>query len=200
MGLQMVWKSVTIHVVVLEWLRAERKKIRVDLLMRVGKTAEDFARLLDSPDLCNFDENRHRLRFLYGIRNLYVLEIPPDTEWYEVSNLNHEHTKRLYAVNNQAWNDTGDKNELYKVAARKRLAMEKPTSQWERPILWGHDRDGPFTIIEGNHRLAAYAFSGLTDLNISVLVGISPMKCYHHPPDQSEALIYDMFVKPGALM
>lgn len=196
----MEWKPVSYRVVVLEWLRAERKKVPVALLMHLRTAQEDFARLLDNPDLCSAGENRLRLRFLYGIRSMYVLEIPPDTKWYEVRNFRHEHTKVLYAVNNRAWNDPEDRNELYKVAARKRLAIKKQTSLWERPILWGHDRNGPFTIIEGNHRLSAYVFSGQTDLNISVLVGISPLKCHHHAPDRSGPLLFDLIYGPNASM
>jgi hypothetical protein len=37
--------------------------------------------------------------------------------------------------------------------------------------------DGPFTIMEGNNRLASYAFSDRTDLDIIAFIGLSPLRC-----------------------
>lgn len=40
--------------------------------------------------------------------------------------------------------------------------------------LWGHDRSGPYTILEGNNRLTAYESTGRTGkLSLPVLVGLS---------------------------
>jgi hypothetical protein len=179
------------HHVVLAWLRAERDSYVAEVQPKTGLSVLEIAGRLDSPDLENPVQNRARLRLLYWARNLFVLEIPADTEWFEVRNLKHEHTGELLAVNHAAWTDKADKNELQKVAKRKAQPLRKPLSEWELPILWGHDSDGPFTIMEGNNRLTSYVGSGQTDLDIPVFVGLSPLKCLYHLPDQAGPLIRD---------
>jgi hypothetical protein len=79
------WKRVSIHQVILAWLRAERAtNLRTKLLLpeAVWKLAVDP--LLDSADLNDPEENRARLRFMYQMRNIFFTEIPLDTEWHEV--------------------------------------------------------------------------------------------------------------------
>jgi hypothetical protein len=101
----------------------------------------------------------------------------------------------LHVVNYHVWNDPADKNELAKVAARKKTQLQSDPSRWEPPIFWGHDKNGPFAIIEGNNRLTAYAASGRSDLNIPVFVGLSPMKCVWHILDNAGPLMHDLIVK-----
>lgn len=144
----MVWTQVSMHRVILAWLRAERSGYVAQVLSQAGLSQTDLTRLLDNADTNNADENRTRLRLLYWARNLFVLEIPPDTAWYEVHTLKNEHIDELLVVNHQTWTSPNDNNELLRVAARKGNPMLAPLSQWQPPILWGHDRSGPFT----NHR------------------------------------------------
>jgi hypothetical protein len=188
----MEWKRVNLHPVVLTWLRAERGGYVEQARKALGLSLADVADLLDSADLANPDQNRARLRLLYGARNIFSLEIPPDTEWYNVRNLKHEHLNELLVVNHPAWNDPAHHNELHEVAKLKNRSLEKPPSEWDSPILWGHDRNGPFTIMEGNNRLASYVASGRTDLDIPAFIGLSPLKCLYHLPDGARPLIRDM--------
>lgn len=188
----MKWTCVPIHRVVIAWLRAERDGYVAEVLPQTGLSQAQLVQLLDRANLDDAEENRARLRLLYWARNLYVLEIPPDTDWYEVVNLKHEHIGELLAVNHPAWTDPSDCNELLKVAARKGRPMLAPLSQWQPPILWGHDRTGPFTIIEGNNRLVSYAKSGQVNLDMPVFIGLSPIRCLYHLPDRSGPLIRDM--------
>jgi len=126
------------------------------------------------------------------IRAAYFVEIPPDTEWYEVDALTDAELSELHAVRHQDWIDQADRNELSKVAARKRLPLRLQPSNWFPPILWGHDRSGPFTILEGNKRLTAYAGSGQTGLRIPVYVGLSSLACVFHFPDNCQVLMQDL--------
>jgi hypothetical protein len=129
---------------------------------------------LDQPNLDDPEENRARLRLFYLTgRCVFIVEIPPDTEWYVVHDLTDNELGELHVVNYQEWNEPEDKNELMKVAARKKIPLREPPSAWQPPILWGHSPTGPFTIIEGNKRLTAYAGSGQSDLRIPVVVGRS---------------------------
>ena len=100
----------------------------------------------------------------------------------------------LHVVDYQDWNDTADKNELHKVALRKDLTLKSDPSEWEPPILWGHDPTGPFTIIEGNNRLTSYVRSGRSGLSVAVFVGISPLRSRLHILDNGPPLLlYDLW-------
>jgi hypothetical protein len=101
----------------------------------------------------------------------------------------------LHVVNYHEWNDPADKNELAKVAARKKTQLQSEPSSWEPPILWGHDKNGPFAIIEGNNRLTAYAASGRSGLNIPLFVGLSPIKCIWLILDNASPLMQDLIPK-----
>jgi len=98
-------------------------------------------------------------------------------------------------VNYQHWNDPADKNELALVAVRKPLQLKALPASWEQCILWGHDKKGPFTIIEGNNRLIAYKASAQTGLNIPVLVGLSPTRCIWHILDNCGFLMQDLIAR-----
>lgn len=195
---QKQWTRVSIHHVVLAWLRAERDTRLVSLiagnlpqiLLNPGLDA-----LLNKADLNDLVQNHARLRMLYLYRNVFVVEIPPDTEWYELRNLTDAEIDELYVINLPEWNDPGDRNELRKVAARKPQPLRAPPAQWESPILWAHDRSGPFTIIEGTNRLTAYVSAGQSGLDIPVYVGLSPMAFYFNINDQCDTPLFAQLVQ-----
>src|SRR5262249_19706612 len=128
-------------------------------------------------------ENHVRLRLLCLIRRHLICEIPPDTEWYEVRNLTDNELPELRIIG-RCGLDWADNNELLKV--REKRPLTKPPSEWRSIVLFAHDQAGPFTIIEGNHRLAAYASSGQRELDIPVYVGLSEMpfffNCFDKEP------------------
>lgn len=192
------WIEISLHQVVLTWLRGERKThIRplVPQFTRIPWTvlSPRISELLDRPDLESANENRARLRLLYIIRSKFMGEIPPDTRWYEVRNLTYGDLAELRAVNFHTWTDPQDKNELANVAARKNLPLRAEPAKWEKPILWGHTTAGPFTIIEGNNRLTSYVASGDTGINIPIIVGLSELHCIWHILDQCDSvLLYDL--------
>jgi hypothetical protein len=190
----MKWTRVSMHKVILAWLRGERNSGLAVMLSQSYLQSPELSKLLDRADLNDPDENRARLRLFYLYRSVYFLEIPPDTEWFEVHNLTDNELEELHVVNFADWNDPSDKNELAKVAARKNKPLDAPPSNWEPPILWGHNWQGPFTIIEGNHRLAAYAASGLSGLSTPVFVGLSPMACVWHIFDDCKLMMQDLII------
>jgi len=199
---QKEWSPISIHDVVLAWLRAERHTVK----SRLAQLPEPLwtaglAALLDRAELSDAEGNRARLRLLYMYRIVFMVEIPPDTNWYEVRTLTDQELKELHVVNYHTFNDPADQNELMKVAARKAAVEQRinekidPRSQpsdWEPPILWGHTKAGPFSIIEGNKRLIAYAASGQTGIDTPVLIGLSPMRCHWHILDKATFLMYDL--------
>jgi hypothetical protein len=106
---QKAWTRVSMHHVVLAWLRAERGTNVALALSRFPETlwASGLSQLLDHPNFNNPEENRARLRIMYVIRNVFMLEIPPDTEWFEVRNLNDAELSELHAVNHAGCRRTG---------------------------------------------------------------------------------------------
>lgn len=182
------WVQSSVHNMVASFLRAERHHY---------ECLDDFDRFsswIDRPDISCPDQNHARLRMLYYKRKRLVGEIPPDTVWYEVSYLTEQDLDWLLVIARCGWDDPGHMNELRKVAVIKMLSLTIPPSEWQPIILWGHTEQGPFTILEGNHRLAAYCWSQTDEpLKVPVIVGLSPTPCLWHKPDPELVLLNDMW-------
>jgi len=115
--------------------------------------------------------------------------------WWEVRSLTENEIGELYvsARHNNEWDAAG--NRLEQVAAVVREPLRSLPSSWSgRIVLWGHDRAGPFSIIEGNHRMLAYAHCApRPPLSIDVYVGLSPSYCYWHFADPALVLGNDLY-------
>jgi hypothetical protein len=152
--------------------------------------------LIDQPDFHNADDNHRRLRLLYQLRGPLLTEIPPDTAWYQVSNLTPHEFPQLHIIARCGWDDleSKDRNELIPAAKRNPKILKTPPMEWAAPILWGHSKDGPFTIIEGNNRLAAYAIlENPPVLDIPVIVGLSLTPFYYHIFDPPNFIADDLW-------
>lgn len=186
--IDMKWRSVTVHAVVAEFLRSERH--------RLIALPRDALALIDQPNIVDPPENHARLRYLALIRRQLLGEIPPDTRWYKVCTLTDGNLPELYVIGRCGFDDPcgRDQNELQSVASRRPEQMNSAPPNWESPILWGHDRSGPFTIIDGNHRLIAYASQGQrSGLSVPVFVGLSQTPCFWHIFDPPNKLVNDFW-------
>lgn len=183
----MVWTQVTIHDVVAAFLQSERDKF--------AGLPPDLMHKIDSPDTNNSLDNHFRLRLLYYVRCFLMAEIPPDTQWFEVQNLTNNELNDLYVVGRCGWDAPGlDNNQLATVALRRQETLTAPPSSWRKLILWGHDRQGPFTILEGNHRLVAYMqASQQPSFSLPIFVGLSPTPCFFHILDPPRKLANDLW-------
>lgn len=180
----MKWRRVTVHAVVAEFLRAERHKLRW-----LPPTA--FA-LIDQANTGDPAENHARLRYLASIRRQLLGEIPPDTRWYKVHTLTDANLIELHVIGRCGFDDPfgRDQNELKKVAVRRPEPLSSQPAHWGSPILWGHSKTGPFTIIEGNHRLIGYASqTQAPGLSVAVFVGLSRTPCFWHVFDAPNKLV-----------
>ena len=74
----MNWTEISIHHVVLEFLRCEEKTTQFP-------TPRQWQPVIDNPNLSDPLENQKRLRLLYIPRAIFMIEIPTDTAWWEVS-------------------------------------------------------------------------------------------------------------------
>ena len=142
-------------------------------------------RIVDDPDLTDAVENNVRALLFWSIREPLLRLIPANTQWFEVKHLRECHFAQLRAINHPVWNSPDDLNELEKVAARKPESLRGPAGTLVPAILWGHNRQGPFTIIEGNHRMSALAGSNTErgGCTLPVFAGLSAELCVWHLPD-----------------
>jgi hypothetical protein len=141
--------------------------------------------LAERPDIASAAQNERRRKLLYEWRGRMLFHVPASTTWYEVRYLREGHLHQLRAIDFPEWNSDKDHNELLKVAKRKPIILTHEPHRWPAPILWGHDRKGPFTILEGNNRLTAYAaLNPRPPLEIAACVGLSADPSRWHMPDR----------------
>jgi hypothetical protein len=180
------WTKVSINNVVSEFLRGERDTI--------SRICPPWLPIIDSPNLRDPLENHKRLRLLYIHRANFWIEVPPDTVWHEVHSLTEDELDELYlsARHNGEWDAAGSR--LVKVAAVSPPPLRASPDVWPgRIILWGHGQTGPFTILEGNHRMLAYAAAPRRPLlDIGVHIGLSESFCYWHFADPPKKLGNDL--------
>jgi hypothetical protein len=147
-----IWTPCSPQALVLPFLRAEWDK-----WPQLTKLCD--RRLITSPDVANSAENNTRAALLWMVRGSLFQRIPVSTEWFHVEHLTERHVWQLRAINHADWISPADCNELDKVALRSPQPLRGSVEALQPPILWGHDKNGPFTILEGNHRLTAVASS-----------------------------------------
>ena len=117
-------------------------------------------RLITHADLNNAGENGTRALLLVRVRGLLLERVPPDTRWFEVKYLRDSHLEQLLVIGRCGFIALQDDHALRSAAKTKSTPLRTQPSAWAPPVLWGHERNGPFTILEGNHRLTAYARYG----------------------------------------
>ena len=167
------WEPVSFSHPCLAFLRAEWDKIP-------APTAAHRS-LIDHPDLTSNAENAQRLQLLRTRREPLLRRAPSDTAWFEVSYLRPNHLTELLVIGRCGWDSKTDANELLRVAARCSKPLATDPSAWTQPLLWGHTRQGPFTILEGNNRLVALAAAfPRPAFQLSVYVGLSAAPCLWH--------------------
>jgi hypothetical protein len=175
----MAWTEISSHQVIAEYLRSERDKFAFP----------PWLDLIDHPNLSDPLENHKRRRLFLIRRGVLWNEIPADTQWFEVNNLTDSELDELYlsARHTSEWDAAG--SQLNVVARVARLPLTAPPDRWPRIILWGHDKSGPFSILEGNHRMLAYAYaSPRPAMNVTAYVGLSPSYCFWHRLDPGLSL------------
>jgi hypothetical protein len=155
---------------------------KLPMLWRLGDR-----RLVDRADLGDPAENNVRMMLLWSIRGPLFEAVPADTEWFEVGLLTAAHFWQLRNIHHKDWSPFSvATNELDEIARNKpRQALLTPPDRWPPCVLWGHDRGGPFTILEGNNRMSALAADAEARQNcaLPVIVGLSGQRCGWHRAD-----------------
>jgi hypothetical protein len=174
------WTSSSYDAMVLAFLKGEWSRWRL--------ADRGDIRLITEPDLTDATQNLTRRRLLQAVRGVVLQHIPEDTRWYEIRHLSGCHFWMLHHIHRSDWSRYSDTNELIKTALARPERLRQESASWGswRPILWGHNRSGPFTIIEGNHRLTALAGAAPArqqNVRMVTYVGISSRPCEWHRPD-----------------
>ena len=134
---------------------------------------EKLGRIVYHPDLTSQQENELRRAMLFHRRGQMWRELPPDTEWWEVE-LSPEDLSRIRVFPRSQWLRVAKGSfSLMQVVERLRARIDggntsgffskiRNLSQslahgatFPAVLLIGSDENSPFTIIEGNHRVAA---------------------------------------------
>jgi len=174
---QETWQPCSVHEVTLSFLRSEWDK------WPLISAYWDRGIVGDSADVASPIENNLRTQMIWAVRSAVLQWIPADTQWFRVQRVRRNHFTELRAINHAAWTSPDDMNELQKVVLRATHECWEPEGEWS-PILWAHDRSGPFTILEGNHRLTALARSANESaVELIAYVGLSPNLCVWHRLD-----------------
>lgn len=162
---------------ILPFLRAEWHKIPAALAL-------PDRLLIERPDIGDVYQNDAR-RSLLRSRRGPLLDRVPETVWYEVHLLRERHLCELLVIGRCGWDAPGqDGNELPSVARRIHKDLQTASTEGWEPILWSHEKSGPFTILEGNTRLTAFAGApSKPPLAVTAFVGLSHRQCYWHLPD-----------------
>lgn len=171
------WEKVTINQVYHSFLKSEFEK-SISMFQQCAEANRD---MINNPDFNNDFQNCIRAMLL-SPRLPLLYQIPSSTVWYKVSSLNQFHLAELAVIGNCGWDSNSDQNELIEVSKRKQEKLISTPDNWDPPILWGHKKSGPFTIIEGNHRLVALASSKIK-FNIPTYIGLSLDNCIWHLQD-----------------
>lgn len=154
---------------------------------------EKYKRLVLDPDVENEWENAVRRALLFRRRGHMWRELPADVQWWEVR-LDPEDADKLQVLSRCHWRTIANGNfRLREVVERVRTGTFPPKVQDfidkihalsyrllegednSAVLLIGVDEQKPFTILEGNHRLAAAALASpeLLQTRFRVLCGFS---------------------------
>jgi hypothetical protein len=171
------WTGSSFSAVVLAFLKAEWNKW--PLLAEHGDR-----RLITEPDITDARQNDARLSLLRQVRRRLLDHVPANTQWFEVRHLEVRHFWALRNIHQFEWSRFSGTNELLDMVRVRPEPLRGAPDGWQ-PILWAHEHIGPFTILEGNHRLAALANAPAQhqSIRLAAYVGLSPSPCGWHRPD-----------------
>lgn len=176
------------QVVISEFLRSEFHHPEFE------EYRQDFAHLVEEPDLSSDRENALRRAFLFLRRGAMWRELPEDTQWYEVK-LSGEDLARIRFFPRAQWRRVAEGsfyvNDIIDSLRAKcqefpdddffqklrRISNPVQEGKVNRTVLLiGVDRQSPLTILDGNHRMAAAMLAqspGALE-NFQFICGLSP--------------------------
>jgi hypothetical protein len=166
---------------------------------------EPFREVVANPNFNNERDNALRKALLYRRRGRLWRELPPDTEWWEIT-LDMADLQRIRVFPRNQWRrHADDAYQLLDTAERIGARIESRSSnaflaklhamstdfadapEHSAVLLIGIDERSPLTIIEGNHRMTAAALVSPEQVprQFRFLCGFSPrmMDCCWYQTD-----------------
>jgi O-antigen/teichoic acid export membrane protein len=166
-----------------------------------------FRDVVEHPDFNNERDNELRRALLYRRRGRLWRELPPDTEWWEIT-LETSDLQRIRVFPRSQWRRHADDSyQLMDTAERIRARIASSPSdafisklrslsaefaaapERSAVLLIGIDERSPLTIIEGNHRMTAATLVSPEQVpnQFRFLCGFSPrmMECCWYQTDLS---------------
>ena len=137
---------------------------------------ESVARLVNAPDLGNAEENKVRRALLFVRHGALWRELPKNTEWFEAEIRNEDlHRIRVFPrahwrklalgdfsitqvaqrIEDERYRDRTPEAFRAKIEDLRDHLMEDEASVAGAVLLIGLSESGPFTVLDGNHRLLA---------------------------------------------
>jgi hypothetical protein len=167
-----------------QFLRNERDRLRGD--PKEGQ----LAALVSRPDFNDINQNAARRRFLFSVRWPLLAQLPDPLQWHSAT-MEQGDLEKLRLIRNCGWDDRAPDNILGEVRFPMNFDLsgqEKITAILQKIttapdfdktlVLVAQTTDGPFTILDGNHRATAMMVaerSGkFTEVNVKAYVGVSP--------------------------
>jgi hypothetical protein len=166
-----------------QFLRSESHRFRGD------PNEGQLAALVSRPDFSNVNQNAARRRFLFSVRWPLLAQLPDPLQWH-IATMEQGDLEKLRLIRNCGWDDKAPDNMLGEVRFPMNFDLsgqEKITAILQKVTAPDFDKtlvlvtqttDGPFTILDGNHRATAMMVakrSGkFTEVNVKAFVGVSP--------------------------
>ena len=156
---------------------------------------DQLAALISRPDFDDIIQNYKRRRALFAIRWPLLAQLPNPLEWHRAT-LQLGDLEKLRLIGRCGWDgkarhnvlgdiqfpmafDAGGQEEIANILGRITTPGFDKTM-----LLLAQNTDGPFTILDGNHRATAMMVAklngGFTEDNVKANIGVSPRMgvCY----------------------
>jgi hypothetical protein len=154
---------------------------------------EQLTRLVVRPNFGDIDENTARHIFLFSYRWPLLSKLPTPVQWHSATLQPGDLEKLRLIGGNCGWDDKAENNVLggvrfpgtFDAASRraisaclKRVVAADPHEEWLTLLLIAQTPDGPYTILDGNHRAAAMMLAKRGDkfaeAEVRAYIGVSP--------------------------
>jgi len=148
-----------------------------------------LAALVSTPDFSDINQNAARRGFLFSVRWPLLAQLPDPLQWHNAT-MEQGDLEKLRLIRNCGWDDRAPDNILGEVRFPMNFDLsseEKITAILQRVtapdfdktlVLVAQTTDGPFTILDGNHRATAMMVAkrsgNFTEVNVKAYVGVSP--------------------------
>lgn len=184
-----ILRSVTIAEVEAEFLKTEWYKEIYDSIRK------QYDAVVHQTNFNDEKNNSIRHKLLWDTRQPLLEKLPVDVRWYELS-LTPQDFSELLIIKGRGWGNTFAKTKKIKEVAELMQSgipdrginfsliydIKKQIGTYnfkERFILIALDINGPYTILEGNHRTVAFQLYAMENHNLSylpktVILGTSP--------------------------